>query len=134
MTAHREIRGDRADRDMEHIAYPVRVGSNCWLRRSVSLEETVIQLLEIMGRTAGEGGWQGVKEFGLRDYMMSIGNRRGLQPEAIQAANRILADLGIHWFRVDAVEKEESRDPSEGTYRVSVSFSGRGSEVLKVRM
>ena len=92
------------------------------------------QLLEIMGRTAGDGGWCGVKEFGLRDYMMTMGNRRGLQPEAIKAANRILADLGIHWFRVDAVEKEEGKDPSEAVYRVSVFFAGRGAEVLKVRM
>ena len=104
------------------------------MRRSGSPEETVSQLLEIMGRTAGDGGWLGVKEFGLRDHMMSMGNRRGLQPEAIQAANRILADLGIQWFRVDAVEKEESRDPSEAVYRVSVFFEGRGAEVLTVRM
>ena len=93
-----------------------------------------MQVLEIMARTPGEGGWCGVKDFGLRDYMMTMGNRRGLQPEAIQAANRILADLNIQWFRVDAIEKEEGRDPSERFYRVSVFFAGKGTEVLKVRM
>ena len=93
-----------------------------------------MQVLEIMARTPGHGGWRGVKEFGLRDYMMAIGTRRGLQPEAIQAANRILDDLGVRWFRIDAIEKEEGRDPSEGTYRVSVFFAGKGTEVLKVRM
>ena len=119
---------------MDFIAYPVRIGSNGWMRRSTNSEDAVCQLLEIMGRTASDGGWLGVEEFGLRDHMMNIGTRRGLQPEAIQAANRTLADLGIHWFRVDAVEKEESRDPSEALYRISVFFAGRGSEVLKVRL
>ena len=119
---------------MDFIALPLRVGGNGWLRRSAGPEETVIQLLEVMGRTACDGGWHGVKEFGLRDHMLTMGTRRGLQPEAIQAANRILADLGIQWLRVDAVEKEESRELSESSYRVSVFFAGRGTEVLKVRM
>jgi hypothetical protein len=119
---------------VDFVAFPVRIGNDCWMRRSASPEDTVAQMLEIMGRTAGPGGWQGVQEFGLRDYMMTMGNRRGLQPEAIQAANRILADLGIQWFRVEAVEKEEGRDPSEALYRVSVFFVGKGTEVLKVRM
>lgn len=119
---------------MDFIRFPVRFGGDGWLRRSLNPEEAVIQVLEIMARTAGDGGWRGVKEFGLREYMMTIGNRRGLQPEAIQAANRILADLDIHWFRIDAVEKEEGRDPSEVLYRVSVFFAGKGTEVLKVRI
>ena len=93
-----------------------------------------MQVLEIMARTPGDGGWRGVKEFGLRDYMMTIGTRRGLQPEAIQAANRILADLDIRWFRIEAIEKEDGRDPSEKFYRVSVFFAGKGTEVLKVQM
>lgn len=93
-----------------------------------------MQVLEIMARTPGDGGWRGVEEFGLRDYMMTVGNRRGLQPEAIQVANRVLADLQIQWFRVEAVEKEDGRDSSEGIYRVSVFFPGKGTEVLKVRM
>jgi hypothetical protein len=66
--------------------------------------------------------------------MMTIETRRGLQREAIQAANRILADLDIRWFRVDAIEKEEGSDPSEAFYRVSVFFMGKGTEVVKVRM
>jgi hypothetical protein len=119
---------------VDFIGFPVRIGSNGWLQRSPSPEEAVMHVLEIMARTPGEGGWCGVKEFGLRDYMMTMGNRRGLQPEAIQAANRILADLNIQWFRIDAIEKEEGRDPSEGVYRVSVFFAGKGTEVLKVRV
>jgi hypothetical protein len=119
---------------VDHIAFPVRIGNNGWLQRATTLEDTVIQVLEIMARTAGDGGWRGVQEFGLRDHMMSVGTKRGLQPEAIQAANRILADLGIQWFRVDAVEKEEGKDTSEAFYRVSVFFAGKGSEVLRIRM
>jgi hypothetical protein len=117
---------------LDFIGFPVRIGSNGWLRRLQPSEDAVIQILELMARTPGEGGWRGIKEFGLRDYMMTIGTRRGLQPEAIQAANRILADLDIRWFRVDSVEKEQGRDPSESTYRVSVFFLGKGTEVLKV--
>jgi len=116
------------------IGFPVRIAGNGWLRRSPSPEEAVMQVLEIMARTPGDGGWRGVKEFGLRDYMMTMSNRRGLQPEAIQAANRILTDQDIRWLRVDAVEREEGRDPSEGIYRVSVFSAGKGTEILKVRM
>jgi len=119
---------------LDYITCPVRIGGNGWLKRSPNTEDAVMQVLEIMARTPGDGGWRGVQEFGLRDYMMTIGNRRGLQPEAIQAANRVLADLQIQWFRVEAVEKEDGRDSSEGTYRVSVFFPGKGTEVLKVRM
>lgn len=119
---------------MDLIAFPVRITAAGWMRRSLNADESVIQILEIMARTPGEGGWQGVKEFGLRGYMMTMGNRRGLQPEAIQAANRILTDLGVGWFRIDAIEREDGRDPSESFYRVSVLFPGKGTEVLKVRM
>jgi hypothetical protein len=119
---------------VDYIVYPLRINGHGWLRRSPNPEDAVMDVLEIMARTPGDGGWRGVQEFGLRDYMMTIGNRRGLQPEAIQAANRVLADLNIDWFRVESVEKEDGRDPSEGIYRVSVFFPGKGTEVLKVRM
>jgi hypothetical protein len=119
---------------MDFISLPVRIGGNGWLKRSQAPEDAASQLIELMGRTAGEGGWRGMKEFGLRDHMMVMETRRGLQPEAVQAANRTLADLGIEWFRVDGVEKEESSDPSQATYRASLIFAGRGAEVLKVRI
>jgi len=119
---------------MDFISLPVRIGSNGWLKRSMAPEDAASQLIEIMGRTAGEGGWRGVKEFGLRDHMMTMETRRGLQPEAVQAVNRTLSDLGIDWFRVDGIEKEESSDPSQATYRASIAFAGRGAEVLQVRI
>src|SRR5262249_14593831 len=111
---------------MDFIAFPLRIGGDGWMRRCRSSQDARREALEIMGRTPGDGGWRGVKEFGLRDYMMAMGTRRGLQPEAIQAANRILNDLDVRWFRIDAIEKEEGRDPSEAVYRVSVFFAGRG--------
>ena len=119
---------------MDFIDFPVRIGANAWIRRSQTPEKAVMQVLEIMARTLGDGGWRGVKEFGLRDYMMSVETRRGLQREAIQVANRILADLDIRWFRVDAIEKEEGSHPFEAFYRVSVFFTGKGTEVVKVRI
>jgi len=119
---------------LDFIGSPVRIGSNAWMRRSYTAEAAAAQILEVMARTPGDGGWCGVKEFGLRDYMMTIETRRGLQREAIQAANRILADLDIRWFRIDAIEKEEGSDPSVAFYRVSVFFTGKGTEVVKVRM
>src|SRR5215831_19298364 len=119
---------------LDFISSPVRVGINAWMQRSYSAEAAAVQILEVMARTPVDGGWCGVKEFGLRDYMMTIETRRGLQREAIQAANRILADLDIEWFRVDAIEKEEGTDPSVAFYRVSIFFMGKGTEVVKVRM
>jgi hypothetical protein len=107
---------------------------DAWMRRSSTAEAAAVQILEVMARTPGDGGWCGVKEFGLRDCMMTIETRRGLHREAIQAANRILGDLDIQWFRVDAIEKEEGTDPSVSFYRVSVLFTGKGTEVVKVRM
>ena len=119
---------------MDFISAPVRIGINAWMQRSYETEAAAVQILEVMARTSVDGGWCGVKEFGLRDYMMTIETRRGLQREAVQAANRTLADLDISWFRVDAIEKEEGSDPSAMFYRVSVFFTGKGTEVLKVRM
>jgi len=119
---------------LDFIGSPVRVGISAWMRRSYTAEAAAVQILEVMARTPGDGGWCGVKEFGLRDYMMTIETRRGLQREAIQAVNRVLADLDIKWFRVDAIEKEEGSDPSVAFYRVSVFFTGKGTEVLKVKM
>ena len=119
---------------MDYISFPVRISGDGWMKRCLTPEDTVMQILEIMARTPGNGGWLGVEEFGLRDHMMTIGNRRGLQREAIEAANRILADLAIQWFRVEAVDRQDGRDPSESFYRVSIYFAGKGTEVLKVRM
>jgi hypothetical protein len=119
---------------VDFISAPVRIGINARMQRSYEAEAAAVQILEVMARTPVDGGWCGVKEFGLRDYMMTVETRRGLQREAIQAANRILADLDISWFRVDAIEKEEGSDPSVAFYRVSVFFTGKGTEVLKVRM
>jgi hypothetical protein len=76
----------------------------------------------------------GVEEFGMRDYMLNVETRRGVQPEAIQAANRILHDLGIEWFRVAAVEKIEAEDPAERRYRVFVLFDGSDSKTFTVRL
>jgi hypothetical protein len=119
---------------VDFIGSPVRIGTNAWLQRSYQPEDAAVQILEVMARTPVDGGWPGVKEFGLRDYMMAVETRRGLQREAIQAANRILVDLDIRWFRVDAIEREDGSDPSVGFYRVSVFFTGKGTEVLRVRM
>jgi hypothetical protein len=119
---------------MDFIGSPVRIGINAWMRRSHTAEAAAVQILELMARTPGDGGWCGVKEFGLRDYMMTIETRRGLQREAIPAVNRVLADLDIGWFRVDAIEKEEGGNPSVSFYRVSVFFTGKGTEVVRVRV
>ena len=119
---------------MDFIGFPVRIRSDAWTHRLQAFEDAAVQILEVMARTPGDGGWRGVKEFGLRDHLMTIETRRGLQREAIQVANRILAELDIRWFRVDAIEKEEGSHPSEAFYRVSVFFTGIGTQVVKVRM
>jgi hypothetical protein len=119
---------------MEFLSFPLRIGRDGRLKRANTPEDAASQLIEIMARTGCEGGWRGVKEFGLRDHMMVVGGSKGLQPEAVQTANRILVDLGIDWFRVNAVDREDAPDPSEAAYRASLLFVGKGIETVKVKV
>ncbi len=115
------------------IALPLRFDESGSLRRVKNTDDAVVQLLEIMWRTPCEGGWYGVDEFGLRDYVLNAATRRGFQSEQIQAANRILRNLGIEWFRIDSVERIGSPSASEQSYKVSVVFDGAEYKTFTVR-
>ena len=117
---------------MDFIAFPTRINRRGWLERYGTPEGAVINLLRIMARSARSGGWVGVDQFGLRDFFTETGARRGLQPDAISSVNHTLEDLGIEWFRVEAVVREEPRGREEDSFSVTVSLSGKGTDVLKV--
>ena len=119
---------------MDSIAFPIRIGRNGRLRKVNSAEEAIVHLLKIMGTTARQGGWSGMKEFGLREPLAETGLRRGLQPEVVRSINQTLAELGIDWFRVDSVVSEGPSDASERVFSIAISQVGKGSDVLKLKV
>lgn len=117
---------------MEFISFPIRIGNRGWLRRGNTPEEAIVHVLKVMALTARSGGWRGADEFGLRGFFAQIGQRRGLEPDVIKLMNRTLVNLGIEWFRIESVVKEDSNDVAKASYAVTVSFAGKESNVVRI--
>ena len=115
---------------MDFVAFPLRIGQRGSLERSVSPEESVVHLIQIMASTP-ERGWSGSSEFGLRDTLGGLLSRPGSRLTAIEQLNKALEDLGIDWVRVENIEIEPSNDFGKASYMVTLSFRNRDAEVYR---
>jgi hypothetical protein len=118
---------------LDWIAFPVRIGRNGWLVRSHSPAESIVQMLRVMGSTP-EGGWRGAANFGMRDMLVGLGARHNARLTAIKHMNQTLADLGIDWVHVEAIEREPATTPYSSAYVLTLSFAGKGIEAHRIEM
>jgi hypothetical protein len=120
-------------KELDFIAFPVRIGGNGWLVRSGSPEESVIGLLRMMVSTP-QGGWPGSAAFGMRDILAGLGPMYGARLAAITQLNQTLENLGIDWVHVEAIEREQGTTPYRLAYVFTLSFAGRGTEPHRIEM
>jgi hypothetical protein len=118
---------------LDWIAFPVRIERHGWLARSHSPAESIVQMLKIMVSTT-QGGWRGAAEFGMRDILAGLGSRHGARLAAIKHMNQTLADLGIDWVRVEAIEREPATTSYSAAYLFTLSFAGKGTEAHRIEM
>jgi hypothetical protein len=124
-------RGGR--KELDFIAFPVRIGGNGWFVRSGSPEESLVQVLRII-MTTPEGGWPGSAAFGMRDILAGLGPMYGARLAAITQLNQTLENLGIDWVRVEAIEREQGTTPHTLAYVFTLSFAGRGTGTHRIEM
>src|SRR5262249_17692094 len=118
---------------MDCVAFPVRIGGHGWLERSHDPEESILQMLRMIMSTPQEG-WRGTAAFGLRDTLAGLGAKHGAQLAVITQINQTLADLGIDWVRVEAIEREHAPAPYSVAYLLTLSFPGKGTEAHRIAL
>ena len=118
---------------MDWVAFPVRIGRQGWLVRSHSPAESVIELLRIMVRTPQQG-WCSVPAFGMRETLAVLGAKPGTQLVVIKQMNHTLADLGIDWVRVEAIQPEQTAEPYSLAYTFTLSFPGKGTATHRLEI
>jgi len=87
------------------IAFPLRF--NHGLLRKTDERDAFLTLIGIMARTP-RGSWSGHKLFGFRDFFSGPAIRRQLPDPTIEEINRVLGDLGLTSYRVEAIRQEPS--------------------------
>ncbi len=94
--------------------------------------ESLAQLVAIMMGTPRRG-WRGSSDFGLREMLVQLGMKRGVQLTAVKQMNRAFEDLGIEGVKVKSIELSvQSADRSESSFDLGVEYEDGRSEVLKV--
>jgi len=109
---------------MDFVAFPFRVGDKGRLVRSSGPEESVTQLLTIMGNTSTRG-WSGSTKFGLRETLLAMRSNRDRHLAAIRELNELLQELGIFWVRVENIQPVASEEFYEMSYEVKLSYGDR---------
>jgi len=89
------------------LSFPIRLGEGGFLERCEE-QAAMLSLLQLMAATPG-GSWAACPSFGLRDLLESGRQRDDVPRLAAERANRALAELGLHNFRVG----EFVREPGE---------------------
>jgi hypothetical protein len=116
---------------VDGIAFPVRIGRNGWLVRSHSPAESVIELLRIMVNTSQQG-WRSLAAFGMREMLAVLGSKPGAQLTVIKQMNQTLAELGIDWVRVEAIQSEQTTEPYSLAYIFTLVYPGKGTETHRI--
>lgn len=115
---------------MDFVAFPLRIGQRGSLERSVSPEESIVQLIRIMASTP-ERGWSGSTEFGLRDTLAGLLARPASRLSAIAQLNTALEDLGIDWAQVENIEIEPPNEFGKASYMLTLSYRDKGAEIYR---
>lgn len=117
---------------MEYLRSPIRIGPKGRLARVGRSAESLAQLVAIMMGTPRRG-WRGSSDFGLREMLVQLGMKRGVQLTAVKQMNRAFEDLGIEGVKVKSIELSvQSADRSESSFDLGVEYEDGRSEVLKV--
>lgn len=108
------------------LSFPLRLRDGGYLQRTEE-PAAILALMQLMAATAG-GTWLACPVFGLRD-LLEAGRQRADAPRlAMERANRALADLDIHGFRVEEIVREASQRIALDVYTVTlVSTRDAGS-------
>ena len=93
--------------------------------------ESIIDLLRIMASTPQQG-WHRVAAFGMRETLAELGSKPGAQLAVLKQMNQTLADLGIDWVRVEAIQQEQAPALGGASYVFTLSFPDRGSEEHRI--
>jgi hypothetical protein len=96
-------------------------------------EESVVELLRIMVSTPQQG-WRGAAGFGMRDTLAALRSKPGTQLAVIKQMNQTLADLGIDWVRVEAIQPEQAAEPYSRAYIFTLSFPDKGTETRRIEI
>lgn len=117
---------------MDFVAFPFRVGAKGRLVRSSGPEESVAQLLTIMGNTSTRG-WSASTKFGLRETLLAIQSNRDRHLVAIRELNELLQELGILWVRVEDIEPVASEEFYEMSYVIKLSYGDQVGVTLPLK-
>lgn len=115
---------------MEFVAFPIIVRASGWLNRASSPEESLLRLLKVMVSTSKEG-WRGSDAFGSHETLAELPSKQSARQQAIRMINQALQELDIDWVSVDDIRYEPSGKPDTLSYLFTLSYVGKGSEVLR---
>ena len=104
---------------MEWVKFPIQVSVQGWLQRSTLPLDSLVQLIQIMGRTPRQG-WRGSDIFGLRDSLTEMAIRSESRSSAIKMINQILTELDINWVKIEDIQVEIT--DHSGQYACTLTF------------
>lgn len=85
--------------------------------RRCSGPEAVLSLIGVMANTP-QGSWAGCPQFGFRDLLEESNTRPEKIGVAVQALNRVLEDLGVNSFRVEAMTRDSAVGAEVGQWTI----------------